>query len=147
MVSNFYVQIKGKAAINKKNIPLMIAAAAKILKLKTDFEITVLLVGSKKIRELNREFRHKDKVTDVLSFSQKEGEKIVLPVKEAGYLGDIVICYPVLKKQARLMRHSPEKEFNFLLIHGFLHLLGYNDQTQKEYRQMEKIQNKILNSI
>lgn len=147
MICNFYPQIKGKLAINKKFAAKIISVAVKELKLKKDFEITVLVVNRAKIRNLNRKFRVMDKATDVLSFSQKEGQAVFTPKSEPEYWGDIIICYPVLKKQAQVFGQSLEREFAFLLIHGFLHLLGYNDQTKKEYQQMEKTQNKILTKI
>jgi probable rRNA maturation factor len=104
----------------------------------------VLIVGDQKIKTLNRKFRHKDKVTDVLSFSQKEGQKIVLPSAYSQYLGDIMICLPQVKRQAEKFGHSLKWEFSLLLIHGLLHLLGYNDQTDAQYQKMKVIQDKIL---
>ena len=144
MVCNFYVRVKAKVSFDKKTALKIISAAAKVLKLKDNFEITVLLVESPKIRDLNKRFRGKDKATDVLAFSHKEGQSLFYPKNEPQYLGDIIICYSVLKKQAKLFGHSVEKEFAFLLCHGFLHLLGYDDTTKKEYKQMEIIQNKVL---
>lgn len=83
-------------------------------------EVVLTFVGPKAIQTLNKKYRHKNKPTDVLSF----------PLKEKGpdgkfYLGDIIICLEVAKKQAKAHGHSLEREVEILTIHGFLHLLGY----------------------
>lgn len=83
-------------------------------------EVVLTFVGPQAIRSLNRKYRHKDRPTDVLSFSLKE--------KGADgkfYLGDIVICPEVARKQARKQGHPLWREIEILTIHGFLHLLGF----------------------
>ena len=95
------------------------------------------------MRSLNKHYRHLDKVTDVLSFSQQEGLALNNP-EEPLYLGDIIVCYAQVIKQAKVFGFSREKELAFLIIHGLLHLLGYQDKNQKQYLKMETIQNKIL---
>jgi probable rRNA maturation factor len=146
MICNFISQLKTKLPFSQKLAQKILLAAVRTLKIKSKFEVAVLIVGAKKIKELNKKFRHKNKVTDVLAFSQQEGEKIILPVN-INNLGDIVICFPVLKAQAKKYHHSINQEFAFLLVHGFLHLLGYKDETTKQFAKMEKIQNKIVNKI
>ena len=100
-------------------------------------EIALVFVGSQAIRTLNRKFLKKDKPTDVLSF----------PIGETGadgnfYLGDIVIGVPVADKQSRQKGHSLEKELKFLILHGFLHLLGYDHSAGIE--EQERIMMKRL---
>jgi probable rRNA maturation factor len=84
-------------------------------------ELSLAFVGDAEIRRLNRKFRKKDKATDVLSFPLSE---------EAAdgkfYLGDIVISVPTAKRQAAEIGHPLERELEYLTIHGFLHLLGYD---------------------
>lgn len=87
----------------------------------SDPEVTVAFVGSAAMRTLNRKFRKKDRPTDVLSF----------PLGEKGpdgrfYLGDIVIAVPVAFRQARAKGHGLERELKLLVLHGFLHLLGFD---------------------
>lgn len=122
------------------------AQAARLLKLKANLEFSILLVGDGRIRSLNKQYRHKDKITDVLSFSQQEGPAMVAPSGQCN-LGDIVVSWPQVKRQAVKYSVTPEKELAFLIIHGLLHLLGYDDKTQSQYDKMEKIQNKILASV
>jgi probable rRNA maturation factor len=80
------------------------------------------LVSSVKMRRLNQEFRKKDYATDVLSFPSP------LPLKKLGHLGELVICMPVLKRQAKEQGHQPETELAVLIVHGLLHLLGLDHE-------------------
>lgn len=83
-------------------------------------EVVLTLVGPRAIRSLNRKYRHKDRPTDVLSFSLKEKGP-----DGKFYLGDIIICPEVARKQAHKQGHSLLREIEILTIHGFLHLLGF----------------------
>ena len=147
MIINFYSEIRSKIPFGQKFVNKIISQAIKELKIKRNFEITILLVNDKKIKDLNNQFRKKNKVTDVLSFSQKEGGKIILPKQANDYLGDIIISYPQIKRQAQKFKHSAEKEFALISIHGLLHLLGYEDETKSGYLKMEKVLAKILEKI
>ena len=79
-------------------------------------DLSVAIVSDRRMRALNRQFRGKDKITDVLSF----------PSDERGFLGDIVIAAGVSKRQARDAGHSAQTELRVLALHGLLHLLGYD---------------------
>jgi len=147
MTINFYSEIRSKIPFVQKFINKIIAEVIKELKVKRNLEMTILLVNDKKIRDLNKKFRGQDKATDVLSFSQKEGGKIILPKQAKDYLGDIIISYPQIKRQAQKFKHSIKKELALISIHGFLHLLGYEDETKSGYKKMAKIQEKILKKI
>ena len=147
MVCNFYNKIKSRVPFNQSFIKKIISRTAKELKISKNFELTLLLVGDKKIRSLNKKYKNKDKITDVLAFGQKEGQELILPRVENDYLGDIFICYPQLKRQAKKYQQSLKKEFSLLLIHGFLHLLGYEDEKKSDYLKMKRMQDKILNKI
>lgn len=91
-------------------------------------EVVLILVGPQTIRSLNRKYRHKDRPTDVLSFSLKEKGP-----DGKFYLGDIIICPEVAQKQARKQGHSLLREIEILTIHGFLHLMGF-----EHFRGMEE---------
>jgi probable rRNA maturation factor len=88
-------------------------------------QVTVLLVGERAMRGLNRRWRGKDRPTDVLSFSQREGEGGDL---HPDLLGDIVICVPTAKRQAREAGHCLAAELDRLAVHGLLHLAGYEHE-------------------
>ncbi len=94
-------------------------------------DFTISFVEADEIRELNRNFRQVDSVTDVLSF-ESDGE--IDPATGTEYLGDIIICLEQAAKQAEQSGHSVENEVALLEIHGLLHLLGYDhmDDAQKD---------------
>ena len=108
-------------------------------------EISILLLDNSQIRDLNREYRKKDKPTDVLSFPMRdESSDNVQPQ----LLGDIVISVETAEKQARQRNHSLYRELCFLLIHGTLHLLGYDHETSKKVeKQMQKKEAEIFDRI
>ncbi|MCM2277212.1 MAG: rRNA maturation RNase YbeY [Oligoflexia bacterium] len=83
----------------------------------------VHLIGGAEMARLNGRYRSKRGMTDILSFPAPA------PFRDQGFLGDLVICLPVLRRQAREERHAPEKELEVLLVHGVLHLLGLDHET------------------
>ena len=117
-----------------------------------DGEVALTFVDEERIRELNREYRGIDRPTDVLSFALNEdgGEPDIVfdeledgdPV--SGMLGDIVISLERAKAQSEEYGHSLEREIGFLFVHGFLHLLGYDHQTEEEEKIMFGKQEEIL---
>jgi probable rRNA maturation factor len=112
-----------------------------------EVELSIVLVDNKKIREINKKFRKVDAPTDVIAFPQdfSEGEinSSCIPL----VLGDIVISVEMAKKQARDYKIPFEKEILNLLIHGILHLLGYEDNTKIKREKMLKKQEEILKKI
>ena len=96
------------------------------------------------MRELNKKYRGKDKSTDVLSFSMREGE--TFPSNEKENLGDIVISLDYARRQAKEFEVSLEDEIRRLLVHGCLHLLGYEHEGVDEEvaKEMFDLQEKIL---
>lgn len=105
-------------------------------------DITVLIADPEQIQTLNRDFRHVDRVTDVLTFPAWEGEAIFAPAD--GYLGDIMICMERAKEQAVEYGHSLERELAFLAVHGTLHILGYDHMEPEEEALMRQRQREIL---
>jgi probable rRNA maturation factor len=82
-------------------------------------DVSIALVSDKRMQALNRQFRGKNSVTDVLSF----------PSDERGFLGDVVIASGVAKKQAKAANHTVDTEIRVLALHGLLHLLGYDHES------------------
>ena len=109
-----------------------------------DGDLTILIDTPERIQTLNREFRHVDAVTDVLTFPAWEGE---ISLSADGYLGDIMICYDRAKEQAEQYGHSLLRELSFLAVHGCLHLLGYDHMTEADERVMREKQTAILDSM
>ena len=104
------------------------------LEVKNSF-ISVLFTDDAEMKELNRKYRGKDKSTDVLSFSMREGEDF--PNNEKENLGDIVISLDRANKQAKEFEISLEDEIKRLLVHGCLHLLGYQHEDVSEDKEKE----------
>ncbi len=146
IICNFTKKVKADSFINAKNISLALNKTAQLLNIKGGLELAVVIVSPGEIKKLNRKYRQINKVTDVLSFREQDGEPVVLHGKTK-YLGDIVICWQQVKKQAPQFKQSVKKEFMMLVCHGFLHLLGYDDKTASQYRKMELIQDKLINIL
>lgn len=102
-------------------------------------DITVKLGSSQEARELNREYRQKDYPTDVLSFPLNQ------QLPGGYYLGDIFICYPLAREQAQRFNIPLNNELLRLMIHGLLHLSGYDHE--QDSGEMEKLQEKLLNQL
>ena len=128
-----------KDDVYKQKVNDIFEIAQKQLKLKNKMSVNITFVGEKKIRELNKEFRQVDRVTDVLSFPLFEANE-----EKTGDIGDIVICTKRAKEQAKTYGHSELREFCFLSLHGLLHVLGYDHIKKEEETIMFKLQDKIL---
>lgn len=96
-------------------------------------ELSILLTDDAQIKHLNRDYRHKDRATDVLAFAMREGEHAELAGE---MLGDVVISLETAARQARAQGHSLREEVVFLLGHGVLHLLGWDHDTKAKDRAM-----------
>jgi len=134
-------------------------------------ELSIAITDDETVRSLNREYAGEDAVTDVLSFSQREGEEFVMPPEGVPPLGEVVIAYPQALRQAqdRLTRQaikrpstssgqvgptlrqaqgeriwSVEREIEWLLVHGVLHLLGYDHAEPEEARRMREREDALL---
>ncbi len=105
-------------------------------------EFNVIIVGEEKIRELNREYRNIDKVTDVISFALEDDDTFKLD--DYRVLGDIYICIDRAREQANEYGHSFKRELSFLAIHGLLHLLGYDHMDKEEEEVMFSKQEEVL---
>lgn len=103
------------------------------------FGFDVTFVSRARMKTLNRKYRGKAYPTDVLSFPALE------VFARQGHLGDVVICEPVLERQAKEAGHSPIEELHVLLIHGLLHLLGYDhEKSRREAAEMAKWEGRLL---
>lgn len=114
-------------------------------------EVSIVLCDNDFIRQLNREYRHRDEPTDVLSFPQEEwDEGEAMPFApptgddEVVILGDVIISLEKAVEQAEAYGHSFERETGYLLAHGLLHLLGMVHTTEKERQLMREKEEKIL---
>lgn len=111
-----------------------------------DAELSVTFVDKTEIQEINKMYRDKDKVTDVISFALEEDEPEIIGLDMPRVLGDIIICTDVAQEQAASYGHSFERELGFLALHGFLHLLGYDHIDEQDEKEMFGRQDQILNA-
>ncbi|MEA1939755.1 MAG: rRNA maturation RNase YbeY [Candidatus Caldatribacteriota bacterium] len=120
-----------------------------ILKVDKRTEVSILFADDKFIKKLNGRYRGIDKPTDVLAFCLQKGkEELEFPqVGEDNVLGDIIISTETAQRQADSLNHSIEKELTVLLIHGLLHLLGYDHEKEEDYKIMHEKENELLVNI
>ena len=130
--------------INQEKTKGKIKKVLQHLKVDEKTEISVLFTDDKFIRTLNNKYRGIDKPTDVLSFSLQEGAVKSPEIESNKLLGDIIISVEIAQKQADNLNHSIEKELTVLLIHGLLHLTGYDHEEDKDYKIMREKESKML---
>lgn len=119
-----------KRRVEKRFLEKIARWALKFIKIKNP-EISVVLVCDAKMKSLNKQYRKRNCVTDVLAFDY----------------GEIVICLDQAKRQAKKLKHSLKEELAILLVHGLLHLAGYNDETKKDFNKMIKKQKGVWQKI
>ena len=117
-----------------------------VQKLKLEKGIfNIIFVSNKEIHDINREYRHTDRVTDVISFALEDNQDVVY--QDFRLLGDIYIAIEVAYDQAIEYNHSREREVCFLATHGLLHLLGFDHMTVEEEKIMFSKQEELLNDF
>lgn len=109
-----------------------LAECERELRPRREANLSVAFVGEREMRRLNKQWRGKDKVTDVLSFED---------------VGEILICYPKARQQAAELGHSTRDEVVFLLVHGVLHVFGYDHERPADAKRMFPLQTKILTRL
>ena len=103
----------------------------------SELEVSVVLADDKEVQTLNKTFRHKDKPTNVLSFPSDEKEE----------LGDIILAFETIMREAIDAEISPLHHTIHLIVHGFLHLLGYDHENENEAHHMESMEIQILKAL
>ena len=111
--------------------------------IKKKVGLTILLSNNKNIKRLNKKFRNKNKVTDVLSFPSEKK----INIKKSPYIGDIVISYEFMNKPKALSVLEFKNKVTKIFIHGFLHLLGYDHIKLKDFKEMLIEEEKIYKTI
>ncbi len=110
------------------------------------FMVNVCLSDDEEVHKLNKEFRGMDKPTNVLSFANIDDDEFweMLPVSKEAELGDIILAFETLKKEAEMKNISVYAHYCHLVVHGFLHLLGFDHQEDDEAEEMESLETEIL---
>jgi probable rRNA maturation factor len=122
--------------------------AAEVYGLESGTEVSLVLADDAYIHELNRQYRGKDCPTDVLSFALNEGnEPEILDGPDENLLGDIIISLETAERQAQEFGHSLERELAYLTVHGMLHLLGYDHETEQDRTEMRTEEEFVLSQL
>jgi len=120
---NVLIFVESRYKVNRKKIKQAIENLLHEQELNTPAEVSVAIVGDRKMRSLSKKYKGEDKTRNVLSFSQTEGEP-VKSVSSVLRLGDVVISYPQVIKEASQEEVMVDDKVNELVVHGLLHLLG-----------------------
>jgi probable rRNA maturation factor len=113
-----------RVSLDEEDLRAFAAQLARLLRLRAD-SFAVALVSDRQIAALNRRYRNRPGATDVLSFPVRRGGQA------NGYLGDVAISVETARRNARRYRHSAAEEIKLLILHGVLHLLGYDHETDR----------------
>ena len=132
------IQIHDPHAIADKEWLVQIATRALETEGTSSASLGVVVTDDQTVRKLNHDYAGLDEVTDVLSFSQTEGEPFLTAPEASMELGDVIISYPAAERQAKARGYPIERELAHLLTHGILHLLGYNHTKPQEEQQMRR---------
>ena len=130
----------------KNNMRRAIKCALKYknLKITDPYEVSIIFIDEEKIREINNDYRNIDRATDVISFAFAEGEG----AEFAPYLlGDIFICVDVVARHSQKYGTTFDEEMIFMVVHGILHLLGFDHRKLSDRGEMRKAENEIMKQI
>lgn len=157
--------------LNIKKIEALVKRISKILRIPSKSSLGITFISRARIRQLNRRYFRRDRVTDVIAFGYREAQtsyriqkcasiksynriiKSTHPVSRRrdglhqGYVGDIVICPNVALENSKIYHNDFYKELLLYIIHGILHLQGYTDNTKHQKLKMQKKEREVLNAI
>lgn len=136
---NLQIATKNKSIPQKKDFTNWLAAATKIAPPpKNKNEINIRLIDEKESAMLNKNYRNIDKPTNILSFTYQPD------INDDDLLGDLAICTPIVEQEAKQQQKSPSAHWAHIVIHGYLHLLGFEHQNAEEAKKMEQLEIEIL---
>lgn len=121
------IYVESRYKINRKKIKSAIASVLQENNVQSPIEVSIAIVGDRKMAKLNKEYRNKEGTTNILSFPLSEGEQSHLPT-DVTRLGDIVISYPMVIKEAAEYEMLVDERVDELVRHGMLHLLGLHHE-------------------
>jgi probable rRNA maturation factor len=119
----------------------------------TEVELSLLITDDATVRDLNKKYRGKDKTTDVLSFALEADKRggaaagFVMPPGEMVHLGEVIVSYPQAAEQAAERKRAVEDELALLVVHGVLHLLGYDHDRPAREREMRSLEERVISAV
>jgi probable rRNA maturation factor len=145
---DIHVDDEFRTLVDKGRVRKIVRHVLKAEEVTPRYELGLVFTNSQVVRQLNRDYRCVDQPTDVLAFymrPQKVSElSFADPPDGVAHLGDVVISYPQALAQAREQGHSVQRELALLLIHGVLHLLGYDHEESREAKKMRAREEELL---
>jgi len=144
-LTNIAIQVapRFRAEVDEGSLRRLAAEVLSQEEAKGETELSLIITDDEAIRELNRRFRGVDAPTDVLAFGTGTEEHFVSAPERPPYLGDVVISYQRALAQAEELGHAVAEELKLLVIHGILHLLGYDHQEEDAARKMREREERI----
>ena len=139
--------------IDKRWLRRLVKESLRAHSLEPQVELSLLVTDDATVRELNKTYRGKDKATDVLSFALEADRRggaaagFVMPPGEMVHLGEVIVSYPKAVEQAAERLHPVEDELALLVVHGVLHLLGYDHDKPGREREMRSMERKVLSAV
>lgn len=130
--------------VNLQLLDKVVRKVSKLLNINNSF-VSIVLTDNKHIHEINKTYRNIDRETDVISFAFMDNDENIK--SDITDLGEIYISLEKAHSQAEDYNHSFEREICFLLVHGLLHLLGYDHMNEKDEKEMFGLQDEILSSL
>jgi probable rRNA maturation factor len=135
--------------IDEGNLRNIVQRVLELEKAPSPCEMSIVITDSKTIHDLNRDYRGIDSPTDVLSFclankEEKESSPFILPPDDTTHLGEVIISYPQAIEQAAAQKHPIDRELTILLIHGVLHLLGFDHEQLDDEVKMQTLEKYLL---
>lgn len=124
---NVLIYVESRYKVNRKRIKSAVQFVLEDQNIQTPIEVSIAIIGDRKMKALNKKYRDKDKTANILSFPLNEGEQIKLP-SDIARLGDIVISYPMVIKESAEQDLLVDDRVEELVQHGMLHLLGLHHE-------------------
>jgi probable rRNA maturation factor len=143
-----HVEEKFRGVMNGGWVKKIVRQVLKAERVAPPYEVSLVFTDSETVQQLNRDYRGVDEPTDVLAFymlpQKGANSSFALPPDGVTRLGEVIISYPQAAEQAREQGHSPERELALLVIHGILHLLGYDHEEPEEESKMREREGELL---
>jgi len=148
---SIHIEEKFRGLVDEDWVRRITQQVLKAESIKPPYEISLVFTDSKTVQRLNRDYRGVDEPTDVLAFymlpQQKNEPSFILPPDGVTHLGEVIISYPQAVEQAREQGHSVEQKLALLIIHGILHLLGYDHEQPEEEAKMRTRERELLEKV
>ncbi len=144
---NYVVELRTDVetdGVDTSALEQLVARALEAESVPRPSELSIVLADDAAVRELNRAYRGVDAATDVLSFAQSEGGEFARPEGEAPHLGDVIISLDTARRQAAEYGLALQDEVSHLLVHGVLHLLGFDHEQPEDAQIMRAHEDSIL---